>query len=117
MNKNLNNILEITDLKDMLRKTKEVYGDKEAYKIRDIENSDENNKVYKTFTHSEARDMIDYLGTKLIDLGLKDKRIAVIGENRYEWQIAYLSAVCGTGTVVPFDNETFDMLPSNIKYT
>ena len=42
-------------------------------------------------------------GTALIDLGLKDKRIAVIGENRYEWEIAYLSIVCGTGIVVPLD--------------
>ena len=36
-------------------------------------------------------------------MGLKDKRIAVIGENRYEWEIAYLAIVCGTGTVVPLD--------------
>ena len=31
--------------------------------------------------------MIDALGTALIDIGLKDKRIAVIGENRYEWEM------------------------------
>ena len=53
--------------------------------------------------------MVDGLGTKLIDMGLKDKRIAVIGENRYEWEIAYLSIVCGTGTVVPLDKS----LPEN----
>ena len=35
--------------------------------------------------------------------------IAVIAENRYEWQIAYLSIVCGTGTVVPLDKS----LPEN----
>lgn len=48
-------------------------------------------------------------GTALINMGLKDKRIAVIGENRYEWEIAYLSIVCGTGIVVPFDKS----LPEN----
>jgi len=42
-------------------------------------------------------------GTALINLGLKGKRIAVIGENRYEWEIAYLSVVCGAGIVVPLD--------------
>lgn len=42
-------------------------------------------------------------GTELINLGLKGKRIAIIGENRYEWEIAYLSVVCGTGIVVPLD--------------
>ena len=43
------------------------------------------------------------LGTAKIELGLKDKRIGVIGENRYEWQEAYLSITCGTGIVVPLD--------------
>lgn len=44
-----------------------------------------------------------HCGTALIHLGLKEKRIAIIGENRYEWEIAYLSVVCGTGIVVPLD--------------
>ena len=89
--------LNVVDLKDMLNKTKEKYGERVAYKIK-LEPG-----KYKTITHREARDMIDSLGTALIDLGLKNKRIAVIGENRYEWEIAYLSIVCGTGTVVPLD--------------
>lgn len=88
--------LEITDLKDMLKKT-ENFGNKPAYKIRQGEGK------YKIITHKEAREMVDALGTELIDLGLKGKRIAVIGENRYEWEIAYLSIVCGTGIVVPLD--------------
>ena len=94
--------IEITDLKDMLNKSGEKYGEKIAYKIRQ-ENG------YKEITHNEVRKMVDGLGTKLIDMGLKDKRIAVIGENRYEWEIAYLSIVCGTGTVVPLDKS----LPEN----
>ena len=88
--------LEITDLKDMLKKTGEIYGNKPAYKIRQEQG-------YKIITHKETREMIDALGTELINLGLKGKRIAVIGENRYEWEIAYLSIVCGTGIVVPLD--------------
>ena len=88
--------LEITDLKDMLKKT-ENFGNKPAYKIRQGEGK------YKIITHKEAREMVNALGTELIDLGLKGKRIAVIGENRYEWEIAYLSIVCGTGIVVPLD--------------
>ena len=90
-------ILEITDLKDMLKKTEKLYENRPAYKIR------ENTQKYKIITHKELREMVNALGTQLIELGLKGKRIAVIGENRYEWQIAYLSIVCGTGTVVPLD--------------
>ncbi len=42
-------------------------------------------------------------------MGLKGKRIAVIGENRYEWGISYLAVTCGTGIVVPLDKA----LPEN----
>lgn len=100
MNKN---ILEVTDLKDMLNKTRNLYGEKIGYKVK------LNEGEYETYTHNEIRDMINYLGTALINLGLKDKRIAVIGENRYEWELSYLSVVCGTGIVVPLDKS----LPAN----
>ncbi len=96
-------ILEVRDLKDMLNKTGKLYGERPGYKIKIEEGK------YKTYTHSEIRDMINYLGTALISLGLKGKRIAVIGENRYEWELAYLSVVCGTGIVVPLDKS----LPAN----
>ncbi len=103
MSEKLYNIIEINDLKDMLNKTKNIYSDKIAYKIKIEEGK------YKTFTHKQVREMVDALGTALIDMGLKNKRIAVIGENRYEWEIAYLSIVCGTGIVVPLDKS----LPEN----
>ena len=97
------NIIQITDLKDMLNKTGEIYGDKPGYKIKIAEGK------YKIYTHKEIRDMINYLGTALISMGLKNKRIAVIGENRYEWELGYMSVVCGTGIVVPLDKS----LPEN----
>ena len=103
MNKRIYDYLEIKDLKDMLNKTGKLYAKRPAYKIK-VENG-----KYKTYSHSEVRDMINNLGTALINLGLKGKRIAVIGENRYEWEIAYLSIVCGTGIVVPLDKS----LPAN----
>ncbi len=103
MNKRIYDYLEIRDLKDMLNKTGKLYADRPAYKIKVEEGK------YQTYTHKEIRDMINDLGTALINLGLKGKRIAVIGENRYEWEIAYLSIVCGTGIVVPLDKS----LPAN----
>lgn len=96
-------LIEVRDLKDMLNKTKELYGERPGYKIKLKEGK------YITYTHNDIRDMINYLGTALINLGLKGKRIAVIGENRYEWELAYLSIVCGTGIVVPIDKS----LPAN----
>ena len=90
-------VIQITDIKDMLNKTKKLYENNPAYKVKIGEGE------YFTITHGEARDMVDYLGTALIDLGLKGKRIAVIGENRYEWCLAYLAVACGVGVVVPLD--------------
>ena len=103
MSKRIYDYLKINDLKDMLNKTGILYADKPAYKIKVEEGK------YQIYTHKEVRDMINNLGTALINLGLKGKRIAVIGENRYEWEIAYLSIVCGTGIVVPLDKS----LPAN----
>ena len=103
MNERIYDYIEITDLKDMLNKTKELYGENPAYKIK------KELGKYEIYTHKQVREMIDALGTSLIDLELKNKRIGIIGENRYEWEVAYLAVVCGTGTVVPLDKS----LPEN----
>lgn len=96
--------MEFTDLKDMLNQTEEIYGDKPAYKFK----TEEPGKL-KIITHKEYGDQIRALGTALIDMGLKDERIAVISENRYEWGLAYLSIATGAGVVVPLDKA----LPGN----
>ncbi len=97
--------LKVTDIRDMLIKTKELYGDRPVYRLRG-----EKPGEFREITHKEARDMVDCLGTALVSmLNLKGKRIAIIGENRYEWEISYLSVVAGTGTVVPLDKA----LPEN----
>lgn len=43
------------------------------------------------------------LGAILLEKGFKDKRIGVCAENRYEWGVAYSSAICGLGLIVPID--------------
>ncbi len=103
MKEKIKNDMKITDLKDMLKKSGKKYENEIAYQIKKGEGN------YQEITHKEVRKMIDALGTALIDMGLKDKKIAVIGENRLEWEIAYLSIVCGTGIVVPLDKS----LPEN----
>lgn len=95
--------MRFTDLKDMLNQTEEIYKDRPAYKLKIGEGK------YKVITHKEFRQQIKELGTGLIDLGLKDERIAVISENRYEWSLAYLAISTGTGVVVPLDKS----LPAN----
>ncbi|MBR1540639.1 MAG: AMP-binding protein [Clostridia bacterium] len=97
--------LSVTNIKDLLKETGKRYGDRPAYKFKT-----ETPGEFKTISHKEIRTMVDNLGTALIDLlNLKGKRIAVIGENRYEWEVAYFSIVAGTGVVVPLDKA----LPEN----
>lgn len=104
MRKPIHEFVEYTDLKDMLKKSGEKYGDRPAYVFR----TEEEGK-FREITHKEFRDEINALGTKLIDMGLKDKRIAVISENRYEWGVDYLAVAAGTGVIVPLDKA----LPDN----
>ena len=90
----------ITDLKHMLNTSVELYGDNVAFRQRF-----EKDKPFREITYKEALKDINGLGTALIAHGLKNKRIAVIGENCYQWATSYLAAVCGTGIVVPLDKE------------
>ena len=92
------NKIKFENLKEMLKISGEQFGDRPAFYLggTDLENS-------KVMTHKEFRKNVDYLGTALIEMGLKNKKIAVISENRYEWEVAYLAVVCGTGIVVPLD--------------
>ena len=104
MRKPIYDVMKFRDLKEMLQKSGEAYGDRPAYIFKT-----EKEGKFREITHKEFRNDINNLGTALIDLGLKNKRIAVISENRYEWCVAYLAIVTGTGVVVPLDRA----LPDN----
>lgn len=94
----------IKDLKDMLETSAILYGEENAFLRKDKPGG-----TYLPVKYKQFKKDVDALGTALLDLGLKDKKIAVIGENRYEWVITYLAVVNGIGTIVPLDKE----LPQN----
>ena len=94
----------IHNLKDMINSSVENYGDKAAFLVKR-----KNIEGYVPVSYKQFKKDIDALGTALSSLGLKGKRIALIGENRYEWAVTYLSVVNGLGVIVPLDKE----LPSN----
>ena len=63
-------------------------------------------KEFREITYKEFRQNVTSIGAALIEkLGLKGERIAIIGENSYEWAVSYYSVVCGAGLVVPLDKE------------
>lgn len=110
MTKPLWDVRNVTDFKDLLTQTTELYGDKDAYRIK---NSD---GEYYGITYREHKEDVDALGTSLIAMGLKNESIAVIGENRYEWCTTYLAVTGGVGIIVPLDKELpIDELKNLIK--
>lgn len=94
----------LTDLKDMVRQSVELYGPKDAYLTKDVPGGE-----YRGISFDDFGQDIDALGTALLAKGLKGARIAVVGENSYKWVVSYLSVTNGTGVVVPLDKE----LPTN----
>jgi long-chain acyl-CoA synthetase len=94
----------ISNLREMLASSVELFADKPAFmsKKKDIEG-------YYPITYRQFGNDVNAFGTALASMGLTDSRIAVIGENKYEWSITYLSVVNGLGTIVPIDKE----LPQN----
>ncbi len=60
---------------------------------------------YKNTTYKKMLDEVNALGSALYKLGLKGKRIAICGRNRYEWVISHLSCLLGGMVSVPLDKE------------
>lgn len=96
---------EIEDLKDMLEKTAEKNSTKTAFKIKD------NNGKIINKTYADFKKDVQSLATKLIEMGMQNQKIAVMGKNSYSWAISYL-AVTIIGIVVPIDKEASN---ENIK--
>ncbi len=89
---------EVTNFKDMLYRSGDIYRSRTAFKRKD-----KDGKIYST-TYAEFKNDVVYLGTSLIEKGFLNKRIAVIGKNSYEWSVSYLAASI-VGIVVPIDKE------------
>ena len=93
-------VRQVTDLKDILNSSAELYGDRTAYLYKKKLGGD-----YLPISFQQVREDVEALGTALAGQGLSGLRIGVIGENRYEWVISYLAVANGLGVVVPLDRE------------
>ena len=102
--KPLYEVRKISNLKDMIEQSAKLYADKAAFLVKPRTGGD-----YVPVSFKKFKEDIDALGTALLSLELKGKKIALIGENRYEWATSYLAVCNGTGIIVPLDKE----LPQN----
>ena len=80
----------ITDLKDMMLQSVELYGERTAFRFRDTPRFQ-----VKSITYREALDDMNALGSALVKMMPGRPKVAIIGENRYEWIISFLAVVNG----------------------
>lgn len=99
----------ISDLRDMVHSSAEMFADKTAFKEKEDPKGE-----FKSISYKQFKEDIDSFGTKLVEMGLKGKRIALIGENSYRWVVTYLAVANGTGIVVPLDKELTDIEIKNL---
>lgn len=71
-----------------------------------IKHKNEKKEVsYESITYKKLLQDVNEFGTKLYDMGLKNKRVAIVGRNRYEWVVAHLSNLLGGIVSIPLDKE------------
>ena len=76
----------ITDIKDLLVSTTELFGDNVAYWQKWDRKGE-----FEPITYKETLADVNGIGTWMMDKGLTGKRVAVIGPNCYQWCSTYLA--------------------------
>lgn len=97
----------IRDFRELLGRTASKYPDQIAYKYKIRVGKEEPEYVNKTY--SEFKKDVEGLATSLLTMGLEGKKVALIGNNRYEWCTTYLAVTTAGMIVVPLDKA----LPDN----
>lgn len=97
--------MKINDFRELVNRYKTLYFNKTAFEYKETPHSKEHIKI----SYAKFADDIEALGTALLDLGLRGKRIAIISPNRYEWCVSYLAVTTSDIVVVPLDKS----LPNN----
>ena len=95
----------INDFRDLVNRYTSLYSNKVAFEYKVSPDA----KEHVTITYSKFASDIKALGTVLLNLGLNQKRVAIIAPNRYEWCLSYLAVTTSGMVVVPLDRA----LPDN----
>ena len=104
--------VEFENVKQIIYNSAKKYENQIAFVIK----HQENKKVsYENITYKQFLEDINKFGTALYNMGLKGKRVAIIGKNRYEWVLAHFANLLGAIVSVPLDKDLqYDELESSI---
>lgn len=93
---------EFKNIREIIYNSVEKFGEHIAFikKHQNGKKVDYENITYKMFLKD-----INSFGTKLYEMGFKNKRIAIVGRNRYEWVLAHLTNLLGDIVSVPLDKD------------
>ena len=94
-------VQEIKSFRELLEKIEKEYANNIAFKYKKDPTAKEPEYIEKTY-QQYTKD-IKALSTGLLSLGLENKRVVVVGNNRYEWCTTYLAATTGNMIIVPLD--------------
>jgi long-chain acyl-CoA synthetase len=95
----LYDVPKIASIKDMVLHSAKRYSDKIA--LEDLLET----PIPKVSYNSLLKNILKF-GTALKKMGIKERsRIAVIGENRVQWGITYLTAMCFNNIIIPIDKK------------
>lgn len=97
----------IKNFRELLERVEEKYSNNIAFKYK--KDATEKEPEYIEKTYAQYIKDIKALSTNLLSLGYKGKKVAVIGNNRYEWCTTYMAATTGGMIIVPLDKA----LPNN----
>ena len=95
----------LNNYRELVNRYKTRYANNIAFEYKKDVHDEEPIKI----TYAQFAKDIEYLGSGLLTLELKNKRVAIIAPNRYEWCVSYLAVGTAGLTVVPLDKS----LPNN----
>ena len=111
-NKKIFEAKEFDNIKEIIYNSAKKYENNTAFVIKHKENGRVN---YENVTYKRLLQDINKLGTSLYDMNMQNKRIAIIGKNRYEWVIAHLANLLGGIVSIPLDKDLqYDELESSL---
>ncbi len=93
---------EFKDVKEIIYYAAKKYSEQIAFVIK---HKHEKEVSYENITYSKMLEDINKLGTAFFGMGLKGKRVAIIGKNRYEWVLTHLANLLGGIVSVPLDKD------------
>lgn len=91
------------NIRSLLEYAADTYGDDAAFILKERQGNRKEAPAYRRVSYKELKEDVRRLGAGLMAMGISNARIAIIGENSYHWQLAYLTAMSGLGICVPLD--------------